>query len=125
MRLLMLLGAVALSLPGCGRQTPIAAPVPAQGRELTVDATTNTTTAASMKLIDDELTVEQRAEFAASVSALTKPWTAQLIKEATDERPADLSISSLCRPLHGLTVREVNAKAKALRESAASPKPGP
>lgn len=123
MRRLVLLLVPMILAPGCARETPAAPSVVVQS-EPRFDCTTDRTTEVSSHAAMDGLKDEERAEFKRSLETILHPHLTLVMERAKSGDPDQLSVHNFMAPLHGLTVREINAKAKAARERASvSPKP--
>ncbi len=91
-----------------------------------LDATTEATLRASVRRMGVGLAPAERAEFMTSMMTLTVvPTMERAVQDLfSGDAAPDPSASALMRPLHGLTVRQINAKAAAWREAEDAKPPG-
>ena len=93
------------------------------GEELRLDATTDETVAASLKRMGGGLTKEQKQEFVRSLGVVAiGPAMRASVKASLGKGPEpDRRASATMKPVHGMTVAEVNAKAAEIRAAVKVP----
>lgn len=96
---------MAVVLSGCGKPT--------------LDTTTEATSKASMQKMTEGMTPEQKKQFAGDMIAATFPDAMKSafsnIGKAQAKPPAPTGPNEMLKPLHGMTVEQIHAKAEAAR----------